>query len=93
MMEGDPKGAYDMFRAILEEEAGSLSPLDRFYTLNGIAGCCAALGDSPQSIGYLFEALGQVRTHQRAPADGDAAVATSAASWWPWATTMRRSRC
>ena len=28
-------------RAILEEEAGSLSPLDRFYTLNGIAGCCA----------------------------------------------------
>ena len=67
MMEGDPKGAYDMFRAILEEEAGSLSPFDRFYTLNGISGCCAALGDSPQSIGYLFEALGQVRTQNARP--------------------------
>ena len=67
MMEGDPKGAYDMFRAILEQEAGSLSPFDRFYTLNGISGCCAALGDSPQSIGYLFEALGQVRTQNARP--------------------------
>ena len=63
MMQGDAKGAYDMYRAILEEEAGTLAPLDRFYVLNGIAGCCAALGDAPQSIGYLFEALGQVRTH------------------------------
>lgn len=67
MMEGDAKGAYGMFRAILEEEAGSLSPLDRFYTLNGIAGCCAALGDASQSIGYLFEALGQVRTNNARP--------------------------
>jgi diguanylate cyclase (GGDEF)-like protein len=67
MMEGDPRGAYDMFRAILEEEAGCLAPLDRYYTLNGIAGCCAALGDAPQSIGYLFEALGQVRTHNARP--------------------------
>ena len=67
MMEGDARGAYDMFRAILEEEAGSLSPLDRFYTLNGISGCCSALGDPPQSIGYLFEALGQVRTQNARP--------------------------
>jgi diguanylate cyclase (GGDEF)-like protein len=67
MMEGDPHGAYAMFRAILEEEAGRLSPFDRFYTLNGISGCCAALGDSPQSIGYLFEALAQVRTQNARP--------------------------
>ncbi len=67
MMEGDAKSAYDMYRAILEDEAGSLAPLDRFYVLNGIAGSCAALGDAPQSIGYLFEALGQVRTHNARP--------------------------
>ena len=67
MMQGDAKGAYDMYRAILEEEAGTLAPLDRFYVLNGIAGSCAALGDAPQSIGYLFEALGQVRTHNARP--------------------------
>ncbi len=67
MMEGDPKGAYHMFRAILEEEAGSLSPFDRFYTLNGISGCCGALGDPSQSIGYLFEALDQVRTQNARP--------------------------
>jgi diguanylate cyclase (GGDEF)-like protein len=67
MMEGDPKGAYDMFRAILAEEGGRLSPLDRFYMLNGLSGCCAALGDSPQSIGYLFEALGQVRSENARP--------------------------
>lgn len=67
MMEGDAKGAYAMFRAILEEDAGSLSAFDRFYTLNGISGCCAALGDSPQSIGYLFEALGVVRTENARP--------------------------
>lgn len=67
MMEGDAKGAYDMFRAILEEDAGSLSPFDRFYTLNGISGCCSALGDAPQSIGYLFEALGQVRSQNARP--------------------------
>ena len=67
MMEGDAKGAYDMFRAILEEEAGSLSPFDRFYTLNGISGCCAALGDPSQSIAYLFEALDQVRAHNARP--------------------------
>ena len=67
MMEGDARSAYDMYRAILEDEAGSLAPLDRFYVLNGIAGSCAALGDAPQSIGYLFEALGQVRTHNARP--------------------------
>jgi diguanylate cyclase (GGDEF)-like protein len=67
MMEGDAKGAYAMYHAILEEEAGTLVPLDRFYVLNGIAGSCAALGDAPQSIGYLFEALGQVRTHDARP--------------------------
>jgi diguanylate cyclase (GGDEF)-like protein len=67
MMEGDAKGAYDMYRGILEAEAGILAPLDRFYVLNGIAGSCAALGDAPQSIGYLFEALGQVRTHNARP--------------------------
>ena len=67
MLEGDSKGALDMFRANLEEEAGTLSTLDRFYTLNGIAGCYAALGDSPQSLGYLFEALGQLRTINARP--------------------------
>lgn len=67
MMEGDAAGAYGMFRSILEEEAGSLSPFDRFYTLNGISGCCSALGDAPQSIGYLFEALGQVRSQNARP--------------------------
>jgi len=67
MMEGDSKGALGMFRANLEDDDGSLSTLDRFYTLNGIAGCLAALGDSPQSLGYLFEALGQLRTINARP--------------------------
>jgi diguanylate cyclase (GGDEF)-like protein len=66
-MEGDAKGALAMFRANLEEDDGSLSTLDRFYTLNGMAGCLAALGDSAQSLGYLFEALGQLRTINARP--------------------------
>jgi two-component system cell cycle response regulator len=67
MMEGDSEGALGMFRANIEEDEGSLSTLDRFYTLNGIAGCLAALGDSPQSLGYLFEALGQLRSINARP--------------------------
>lgn len=67
MMEGDSGTALGMFRAILEEEAGALTTLDRFYTLNGMAGCLAALGDSPQSLGCLFEALEQLRTINARP--------------------------
>ena len=67
MMDGDCKGALAMFRANLEEDDGSLSTLDRFYTLNGMAGCLAALGDSAQSLGYMFEALGQLRTINARP--------------------------
>ncbi len=67
MMEGDSKGALAMFRANLEDDDGSLSTLDRFYTLNGTAGCLAALGDSAQSLGYMFEALGQLRTINARP--------------------------
>lgn len=67
MMDGDVPGALAMFRASLEEDDGSLSTLDRFSTLNGMAGCLAALGDSPQSLGYLFEALGQLRTINARP--------------------------
>lgn len=67
MMTGDSAGALGMFRANLEQDDGSLSTLDRFYTLNGMAGCLSALGDSPQSLGYLFEALGQLRTINARP--------------------------
>ncbi len=67
MMDGDSQGALGMFRTNLEDDDGSLSTLDRFHILNGIAGCLAALGDSAQSLGYMFEALGQLRTINARP--------------------------
>lgn len=67
MLEGDLEGALATFRANLREDGGTLSPLDRFYTLNGVAGCFAALGDPPQAVAHLFEALETLRSIDAKP--------------------------
>ncbi len=67
MIEGEIEAALAVFRANLREDGGSLSPLDRFYTLNGIAGCLAALGDTPQALAHLFEALEALRSIDAKP--------------------------
>lgn len=61
MLEGDLAGALEVFQRNLTVESDALTTLDRFYTLNGAAGCLSLLGDAPRSLGYLFEALGQLR--------------------------------
>ncbi len=67
MMEGDIEGALAVFSANLREDGDALSALDRFYTLNGIAGCLAALGDTPQALAHLFEALEALRSIDAKP--------------------------
>jgi len=67
MIEGEVEVALATFRANLREDGGALSPLDRFYTLNGIAGCLAALGDTPQALAHLFEALEALRSIEAKP--------------------------
>ncbi|CAG0950146.1 Response regulator PleD [Burkholderiales bacterium] len=67
MLEGDLENALASFRANLREDGGTLSALDRFYTLNGVAGCFAALGDAPQALAHLFEALEALRSIDAKP--------------------------
>lgn len=67
MIEGQTEVALATFRANLREDGGALSPLDRFYTLNGVAGCLAALGDTPQALAHLFEALEALRSIDAKP--------------------------
>lgn len=67
MMTRDPEGALAIFQGNLTEASEEVTTLDRFYTLNGIAGCLAALGDTPRALGYLFEALGQLRNINARP--------------------------
>ena len=66
MMEGDAKGAYGMFRAILEEESGA-SPARPLLHAERHRRVLRGTRGRPQSIGYLFEALGQVRTNNARP--------------------------
>lgn len=61
MLEGELAEALEIFQRNLTVKSEALTTLDRFYTLNGAAGCLSLLGDAPRSLGYLFEALGQLR--------------------------------
>jgi len=66
-VENDVEGALAIFHETLADTSDALTTLDRFYTLNGISGCYAALGDAPKALGYLFEALGLLRNVNARP--------------------------
>ena len=66
-VENDIEGALAIFNETLTDTSDALTTLDRFYTLNGISGCHAALGDAPKALGYLFEALGLLRNVNARP--------------------------
>lgn len=66
-VENDIEGALAIFHETLADTTDALTTLDRFYTLNGISGCYAALGDAPKALGYLFEALGLLRNVNARP--------------------------
>lgn len=61
MMHGDMSGALVIFLKNRTETDAAITPLDRFYTLNGLTGCYWAQGDWAQSLAHSFEALGLLR--------------------------------
>lgn len=67
MVDNDLAGALEAFRRNLADAGDALTTLDRFYTLNGIAGCLSRLGDTARALGYLFEALGELRSINARP--------------------------
>jgi tetratricopeptide (TPR) repeat protein len=61
MLRGNVQAALAIFAGNLAETDPSITPLDRFFTLNGLAGCHWIRGDWAQSLAHSFEALGLLR--------------------------------
>jgi tetratricopeptide (TPR) repeat protein len=61
MMRGDAQGALAVFLNNLAKTDPSITALDRFFTLNGLAGCYWVGGDWSRSLAHSFEALGLLR--------------------------------